>query len=264
MTDLNVNLDLPPALRNVTADAVWQRTTIGESGASVFRLTSHDATQRYLKIARGDLALELEQEMRRLAWLAERVPVPRVEAFIQEHAVSYLLMSSVPGHNAADPQQIAQPARLVQLLAAGLHMLHTLPIAGCPFRHDVDDEIERARRRMEQGLVDEADFDANRVGCRTRDLFVELLATRPPVEERVFTHGDYCLPNILIHQGQVSGFVDVGRAGIGDPYRDLALAARSISRNLGAEWVASFFEAYGISSPDPGKLAFFQLLDEFF
>ena len=264
MTGLNVNFDIPHSLRTVTADAVWERTTIGESGASVFRLTYSDTTQRYIKIASGGQALGLEQEMQRLAWLAKRAPVPRVEAFIQEHAASYLLMSSMPGLNAADPQLIGQPARLVQLLAAGLHLLHALPIAGCPFQHGVADEIERAWQRMEQGRVDEADFDSNRLGRSAQDLFAELLATRPPVEERVFTHGDYCLPNILIHQGQLSGFVDIGRAGIGDPYRDLALAARSISRNLGAAWVAPFFAAYGISSPDPGKLAFFQLLDEFF
>lgn len=264
MTHLNVDIPLRLPLLDVTAGARWERVTIGESGAAVFRLTYPDTTQHYLKIAHGALAVDLEQEMQRLVWLAQRAPVPRVVGFSQDSAASYLLMANVPGCNATDPNLMAQPAPLVELLAVGLHMLHTLPIDSCPFPHYLDDEIDRARQRMEQGLVDETDFDADRVGRRAQDLFGELLATRPNSEEPVFTHGDYCLPNVMLHEGQLSGFVDLGRSGIGDRYRDLALAARSISRNLGPRWIAPFFHAYGLSAPDPAKLAFFQLLDEFF
>ncbi|GAC1535846.1 MAG: hypothetical protein NVS2B7_05120 [Herpetosiphon sp.] len=80
----------------------------------------------------------------------------------------------------------------------------------------------------------------------------------------MFTHGDFCLPNIVIHNGQVGGFIDVGRAGVGDPFRDLALCARSIAFNFGRAWVPVFFAAYGLPRPEPARLAFFRLLDEFF
>lgn len=33
-------------------------------------------------------------------------------------------------------------------------------------------------------------------------------------------HGDFCLPNILIHNNKVSGFIDVEAMGIGDPWID--------------------------------------------
>ncbi|PLS82534.1 MAG: APH(3') family aminoglycoside O-phosphotransferase [Chloroflexi bacterium] len=264
MTDPNARLELPRALCTITAGARWQRVTIGESGAAVFRLQYAHGAQHYLKIAPDRLAEDLEQELRRLQWLADRAPVPRVLAFTQQQAASYLLTLAVPGLNAAEPQIIARPARLVQLLATGLRLLHALPIDDCPFNHGMDAEIARARQHLEQGLVDEADFDDARAGWSAHDLFGELLATRPSSEDRVLTHGDYCLPNVLSDDGQLSGFVDLGRAGIGDPHRDLALAARSIRRNVGAEWVAPFFEAYGLESPDPAKLAFYQLLDEFF
>jgi aminoglycoside phosphotransferase len=48
------------------------------------------------------------------------------------------------------------------------------------------------------------------------------------------------------------------------PTLDLALAARSISFNLGAQWIAPFFAAYGLTEIDHARIAFFQLLDEFF
>ncbi len=77
------------------------------------------------------------------------------------------------------------------------------------------------------------------------------------------THGDYCLPNVVLRDGAVAGFIDVGRAGVADRHQDFACAARSIAYNYGEQFVAPFFEAYGMA-PDPARIAFYQLLDEFF
>ena len=102
-----------------------------------------------------------------------------------------------------------------------------------------------------------------------KDLYAELIATAPPSEQRSFTHGDYCLPNVLLVETgtggfRVSGFVDCANAGIADPYQDLALCARSVAHNLGAEWVPALFGRYGLERTDEQKLAYYQLLDEFF
>jgi len=63
---------------------------------------------------------------------------------------------------------------------------------------------------------------------------------------------------------RVSGFVDCGNAGIADPYQDLALCARSVAHNLGEEWVPVLFARYGLDHVDERKVAYYQLLDEFF
>ena len=85
----------------------------------------------------------------------------------------------------------------------------------------------------------------------------------PDVERPVTTHGDYCLPNIIIHGDQVSGFIDLGYVGIGDPYRDFISAKYSVRRNLGEEWVQPFFDAFGIESPDEQKLAWYRQIQAF-
>ena len=48
-------------------------------------------------------------------------------------------------------------------------------------------------------------------------------------------HGDYCLPNIILKEHTVSGYIDVALAGVGDRYQDLALAVRSLAYNNKAD-----------------------------
>ena len=60
-------------------------------------------------------------------------------------------------------------------------------------------------------------------------------------------HGDYCLPNILVKNGHVSGFVDLGDAGIGDPWCDYAWCIWSLEYNLKTkEYTPLLLEKLGI------------------
>lgn len=60
-------------------------------------------------------------------------------------------------------------------------------------------------------------------------------------------HGDYCLPNILVKNGKINGFVDLGSAGVGDPWRDYAWAIWSLEYNLGIkEYTPLLLEKLGI------------------
>jgi kanamycin kinase/aminoglycoside 3'-phosphotransferase-2 len=253
---------LPSDLDAIIAGYSWTSVITGCSASNVFHLMKAGSPSLYLKQSVGELHSLLDEKIR-LEWLRGKLPVPEVIGFAGDRAHHHLLISEIPGPTAADRIHHRTVEGLVESLAEGLRMVHAVPIADCPFDHLIASEIERARERMERGLVDEEDFDDERRGGSAKSLFEELTA-RIPDEDPVFTHGDYCLPNVIMAGGGISGFIDLGRGGIGDRYRDLALAARSLAFNFGEQWVPLLFEAYGIGEPDPGKLAFHRLLDEFF
>lgn len=267
------SLLLPPP---IAADlGKHPRTPIdtGDSGATVVRFDRPNGGRVYLKarafgMTPGDRPLFEEAE--RLGWMhAVGLPVPAVLQYHEWKGREYLLLTAVPGANAATPRSPEQCAAVVAALATGLRMLHATNISACPFDQSRRARVAAAEARVRAGVVDESDFDPVRRGRPASELYAELVASAPQSEERVFTHGDYCLPNVLLQEDgaggfRVSGFVDCGNAGVADPYQDLALCARSVARNLGPEWVPGIFARYGLERVDESRLAYYQLLDEFF
>jgi kanamycin kinase/aminoglycoside 3'-phosphotransferase-2 len=260
---LPVTLTLPAGLRRVLPAARWERVTLGQSGAGVWRSSRHVVKVQ----ARGgsDLPVStLPQERERLRYLAGRVPVPGVLGLESDGDFDYLAMTRLPGIPMSDPDAALHPGRMAALLARALRELHALPLRDCPFTMTLGVTLPLARERVAAGVVDETDFDEERLGRTATSVFNELARTRPAQEDLVVTHGDPCLPNVLVGGEYVEGFVDVGRAGIADRHADLALAYRSAAYNLGAEHAEAFLDLYGRALVDPRKLAYYQLLDELF
>ena len=61
----------------------------------------------------------------------------------------------------------------------------------------------------------------------------------------VLVHGDFCLPNVLVHDGTLSGLVDLGGAGLASPEIDLAAGVWTLQYNYGKGFARVFLEAYG-------------------
>ncbi len=260
MNEFNIDM-LPRELTSEIEGSSFLRITIGESGAKTFLLKNKQ--NRYLKIMPKILNRSLSGEAEILRWLYGKLPVPEVIAFTEDNENEYLLTGEIKGILSCDPSYKDNMPEIVHLLAEGLKMIHGLNIAGCPFDRSLDVKVKEAEYRVKNGLVNEDKFDAVRMGRKAYDLFRELTATRPSNEELVFTHGDYCLPNIIISNGTISGFIDLGRGGIADRYQDLALAARSLAFNFDEKWIPLLFKEYDIESIDYDRMEFYQLMDEF-
>ncbi|HET9110812.1 MAG TPA: APH(3') family aminoglycoside O-phosphotransferase [Ktedonobacterales bacterium] len=267
---------LPSEMRAALGGAEWQAVTIGMSGADVARLVTPGQPSRYLKLAHGPRVVELRAERDRLRWLHPRLPVPAVLGWAEREGegaeqTAWLLLSEVPGRMACDPTMAADPARVVRLLAEGLWRMHQLSVAECPFDARLDQRLANAWWNIGAGLADEAAVRVDH-SVSAAALLARLVATRPnePPADLVVTHGDYCLPNVLLDPAdeRVIGYLDLGRAGVADRYQDLAIGARSVRYNLGEPWGQRFLDTYvsvsGVGPLDPERLEWYELLDEVF
>jgi aminoglycoside phosphotransferase len=255
--------EVPLSIAKLISGHLWEQITIGHSDSMTF-LVKGTIDNKYLKIQPNNSIESLHQEKERIEWLKGKLSVPKVLYYDKDEENEYLLLSEIKGINASDKSYKANLPLLIKLLALGLKTVHGLSIENCPFYQKLDSKIEEARHRVENGLVDEEDFDDVRKGLNAKELFNELISKKPQNEDLVFTHGDYCLPNIIISECKVSGFIDWGRAGVSDKYQDLALAIRSIEYNFGKEHIPLFLKEYGDKELDESKVFYYQLMDEFF
>ncbi len=273
MPYVNIATILPDEIKAITGDVTFHTIRGGKSGAGVFRAAIYEGGREvYLKV-RGlvdgfEPGCSLLSEMERLTWLYGFFPVPKVEAFFKSDKHEFLLLSALKGRDASAVRNSKEAVRNLTIIVEALKKLHAIPTIDCPFIQKTEIKIEQARKRLAAGFVDPENFDEERRGRDPRELFEELLATQPPSADLVVTHGDFCLPNIVIDRNEVSGLIDVGRLGIADRYQDLALLSRSLGGGLnsfyGTKLAKKVFELYGIRTLDEQKLRFFQMLDEFF
>lgn len=239
---------------------------IGESKSDVFKVQLMTGEEAYLKhSSMAYVATEIETEAKILRWLAPHLAVPRViEHFRRDNEV-FFLMSAVPGINLAEYSQHVTAEECMILGARYLRKIHSVSTSDCSFYRGLSMTLKEAEKNFRAGLIDETDFDVSRLGLSAEQVFTSLVARVPKNEDLVFTHGDYCFPNIIIHKNQVSGIVDLGRAGVADRYQDIALFLRSFKFNTAEPDLDLFLKEYSlIPTLDFEKIEFYKALDEFF
>jgi len=147
----------------------------------------------------------------------------------------------------------------------------------------VKEKLAQAEINVKSGLVDLDNVEPETFGENGfKDPYdlLEWLCRNRPVEEPVMSHGDYCLPNLFGVGERVTGFIDLGRSGVGDKWCDIAICFRSLNHNYSGKYQKKYQEKYqkkanmvydemllfrelGIK-PDWEKIKYYILLDELF
>lgn len=260
-------LNMPEELSAILAGYILTKDGIGCSSAGVYHCQK-GSDSLYLKIQKPNAEFKREDEITK--WLNGKLPVPKIKYFSEHEGLSYLLMTAVDGHMACNcpTDELCKPyENTIKLLADGLLMLQGVDTIDCPFDNSLDIKLKAALYNIENNLVDMDDFEDGNDFATPMDLYTWLTENKPP-EELCFCHGDYCLPNIFIENNAVTGFIDLGRAGIADKWQDIALCVRSIGYNLRNydgkdEYINMLFEHLKLE-PDWDKINYYILLDELF
>lgn len=166
----------------------------------------------------------------------------------------WLLTRRIPGRDCTNSRYLSDPKRLCDTTATQLRALHETDAKGCPVDristytaavtagfdgHNYEPELFRgmwefpsfadARRAAEEGL--------------------------PLLKRDVLLHGDYCLPNIILNDWRLAGYVDLGSGGLGDRHIDVLWGVWTLNFNLGTTAYADrFLDAYGRDKIEPEML----------
>ena len=258
---------LPSPLRQIIGDKSYTRNTTGLSGAGVLMFDD-----MVLKIAPDDQVSQREARM--MAWLQDKLPVPKIFHTAVEKDTRYLLMSRLPGEMSCQERYMTRPDVLVKLLAEGLQQLWRVDIRDCPCRFDLDDRLLLAEENVRLGRceVERVEPDTyGEGGFRDPAHLLQWLKDHRPPMDPVLSHGDFCLPNLFLQDDQVSGYLDLGFCAVADRYQDIALCYRSLLHNADGTYGETYpnvhpdrlFTALGIR-PDWEKVRYYRLLDELF
>ncbi|HTU39358.1 MAG TPA: aminoglycoside 3'-phosphotransferase [Acidimicrobiales bacterium] len=231
------------------------------SDVTTWRLRNPMGGVRYAKVdAAATRYPTLSAEAERMIWAAPYLPVPEVVACTRVGAVGILITEAIPGCDATHPAWRDDLPALVSALGRGLRSFHeAVEEEWCPFRFDVARALDHVARRVAAGTIGAADFHPEHERFSAASALAELVATAPPHEDLVVCHGDYCPPNVLLEDGRVTGYVDLGELGVADRWWDIAVGAWSTGWNYGPEFEPLFYESYGVE-PDPERIAFYRLL----
>ena len=259
---------LPERIRRLISGKMYQANNTGMSQARV--LVFEDCVLKIEKYSRKN-----EESVEVMRWLDGKLPVPKVLCYESDAEYQYLLMSRAAGKMACDGCCMDRPEELIAGLAEALQMLWRVDITDCPRTMGPDIELKEAAYRIENHLIDMDNAEPSTFGnggFRDPEDLLGWLESNRPDYEPVLSHGDLCLPNIFLDHGRVSGLIDLGRTGIGDRWKDIALCYRSLRWNSEGAYGGRvypdirsemLFDALGIA-PDPDRLRYYILLDELF
>ena len=184
------------------------------SGEYVIRITEETSKEYYLG------SLKWFAELRKLD-----LPVPEILKHGRYEDVFFALMSFIPGKDLGDVYNTlmdSQKQDIAKSLAEVQRKVSSLPTAGL-YGYSADDtmyktwveflhsQLDRSSKRMMQNGIWDTDI-CDRVKAEITELN-EYFANVPPT---AFC-GDITTKNVLIHNGKLSGIVDVDEICFGDP-----------------------------------------------
>ncbi|RLK58206.1 aminoglycoside 3'-phosphotransferase [Actinokineospora cianjurensis] len=233
----------------------WRTVASRSYGTRVYRVEGRSTL--YVKTTpprrADDFRFNPSNEAARLGWLQERgFPVPEVIEVGASDEQSWMVMTEVPGIPADTAPDRARAIATVAEFTRSLHALRD-----CPFDGSLSVTTDWARRAVASGVVDLDDLDPEHDGWSGHRLLEKLSGLPVPPEDLVVCHGDLGLDNVLIDPStyELTGVIDVGRLGLADPWRDLAVLVRDAGRSV--------LEVYGVGF-DAERERYYRLLDEFF
>ncbi len=166
-----------------------------------------------------------------------------------------LLTAAVKGEDCTHEEYLSRPERLCDVLACELRKLHETDFTACPVPDRTADYLTFAEENYRTGNYDKTSFPDSFGYRNAEEAYAVLTEGKSALQSKVLLHGDYCLPNVILDNWKLSGFIDVGSGGVGDRHIDLFWGTWTLFFNLKTDkYHSRFLDAYGRDKADESLL----------
>ena len=176
----------------------------------------------------------------------------------------FLLTARVKGEDCTNAMYLSDPKRLCDTLAQALRSLHETDGSSCPVTDRCADYFLTVVKNHAQGCFDPS-YARGELASRGADEAFDLaMQGRSLLKSDTLIHGDFCLPNVMLDDWRLSGYIDLGGGGIGDRSIDLYWGSWTLKFNLKTDaFRERFFDAYGRDKVDPDAIRIVSLCEAF-
>ena len=225
---------------------------LGRSISKVFKAKMKSQNKDViLKIQYLPSRTSIKDESDRLIWLQDKINSPKVYYWSEKNEYKYLIMEYKNGVPAFKYDNIGYR------LGKELKRIHSINIEECKFKNNLPEKLLHNCLEKIEAIFPEIQ---KKYKSDTLKDIVKFLNENIP-KDRVFTHGDYSLPNILI-DNETYNFIDLGDANISTKYFDFYYFFRSLKINKKEYMFDDFLKGYGIKAINYTYLKWMDIIDK--
>ncbi|MDY0151629.1 MAG: aminoglycoside 3'-phosphotransferase [Candidatus Cloacimonas sp.] len=253
-TAVSISLDtFPAALKPYLQNSSLYDSSCSEDAQTLY---IEGAIRAFLKTSKEG---SLVREMNMTRFMHKHNLAPAVIGYLCENGRDYLLTEALEGEDGIEERYLKHPERLAELFGESLRIIHNLPKSSCPYPSRSTEMLAECELNILRNYVDKSI-----ITDKIQNAVKRLTELKHCAIDDVVIHGDYCLPNIILKDFTLRGFVDLGTGGIGDRHYDLFWGIWTLEYNLKSDKYRNIFlDAYGRDELDPERLELCRLLAGF-
>ena len=211
----------------------------------------------HIKARPSNESASLREEVLRTRWARQELPVSEHAVYLRLPGVGLLITKTIEGIPSFKFVDILSPQTIINSIFKAVEVLRGAQIEDFPYQapHWTQEQailqgLQKVAHSRERHKALHPDFAQRSVG-ELRDI-----AERGPGKyERKLSHGDLCMPNVLLDaNGSFAGFVDLGALHVGDARLDIAILSWSAEAIMSSKWSTNLLSRHGMEADDQGVL----------
>lgn len=241
------------------SDYEWLEISIGCSDTNVYKLTKGNESV-FLKVGKSGL---LTNEYLNLKKLKRYLNVPNI-IFYYNKDMEILITTAMDGKMSCEDEFIdIFPNETIDILCNAIKTIQSIivdkELLECFKVYNLEEEIKKIRNKISSGEINSIPNKPVFSKFSNLNEILLYLENNKPKGDLYLSHGDVSMPNVFINENKLSGFIDIGNAGIRQKWYDIADLYVSIRRNFESQEVADeFLKKLDIEDKEP--LEYYEIL----